>query len=188
MAMDTKPGEKPESIDMGLEMPEGVKPGVDKGGEKKASKGVKTIVTVVIVVIVLIIVGFLINQYTSINLFGSNTTNLDVATSFNQDSYYAVFLSNGQVYFGKVSGTNSDFTVLQDIYYLQVSEPLQQVPPPGGQAQPQLSLVKLGNELHGPQDYMRLSNRHIIFVEELKTDGRVVEAIMNFKATQEAAE
>ena len=47
--------------------------------------------------------------------------------------------------------------------------------------QPQLSLVKLGNELHGPQDKMEINDAHIIFIESLKQDGRVVEAIARYK-------
>jgi hypothetical protein len=40
-----------------------------------------------------------------------------------------------------------------------------------------LSLVKLGNELHGPKDEMTINKAHIIFVEDLKADGKVVTAI-----------
>src|SRR3989344_4528142 len=35
------------------------------------------------------------------------------------DQYQAVFLTNGQVYFGKLSDVNSAYVSLQDIYYLQ---------------------------------------------------------------------
>ena len=71
----------------------------------------------------------------------------------------AVFLANGQVYFGKVSAQNSQFLRLTDIFYLQVSQTLQ--PPQSGvQPQQKIDLVKLGNELHGPQDLMEI-NREI---------------------------
>ena len=141
----------------------------------------------VVVIIILVVAGYLINQYTSINLFGT-TSQYQASTDYSKDSYYAMFLSNGQVYFGKVSMDNKDYTVLHDIYYLQVSNPLQQVPPPGTEQQPQLTLVKLGNELHGPKDYMKINNQQIIFVEELKNDSRVVEAIVQYKIDNQAAE
>ena len=35
-------------------------------------------------------------------------------------SYQAVFLANGQVYFGKLSEPNNQSVTLKDIYYLQV--------------------------------------------------------------------
>jgi hypothetical protein len=94
--------------------------------------------------------------------------------------YQAVFLSNGQVYFGKVSSTTSSDLVLEDIYYLQVEGQIQ--PEQQGTQQPKLSLVKLGNELHGPQDKMIINRDHVLFWENLKDDGKVVSAIKDHKA------
>jgi hypothetical protein len=185
MAMDIKPENRP---DIGLDMPDNLKPSIDKPKKRRArgGKGGKIIMTLVIIII-LVVAGYLINQYTSINLFGITQTS-KAKMSYNQNSYYAVFLSNGQVYFGKISSDNKDFTILQDVYYLQVSNPLQQVPPSATEQQPQLTLVKLGNELHGPQDYMKINNKQIVFIEELKNDSRVVQAIMQYKANNQAAQ
>lgn len=94
--------------------------------------------------------------------------------------YQAVFLSNGQVYFGKVSGGKDTVTV-KDIYYLRVQQAVQPKAE-DEKAQPQVSLVKLGNEIHGPTDEMRINADHILFVEDLKADGKVVTAIKNFQA------
>jgi len=94
--------------------------------------------------------------------------------------YQAVFLSNGQVYFGKISGTTATDVTIEDIYYLQVEGQIQ--PEREGQQQPRLSLVKLGNELHGPQDKMVINRDHVLFWENLKDDGRVVSAIKDHKA------
>lgn len=94
--------------------------------------------------------------------------------------YQAVFLSNGQVYFGQVSNEAADPVVLKDIYYLRVQQQLQP-PKEGTNAQPQIQLIKLGNELHGPQDEMRINRRHILFIEDLKDDGKVVAAIKEFQ-------
>lgn len=100
-------------------------------------------------------------------------------------SYQAVFLTNGQVYFGKVANEGSNPVVVHDIYYLQLQRQIQ--PKPEGeekdkQAQPQVQLVKLGNELHGPKDEMRINRDQILFIEDLKDDGRVVKAIKDFQA------
>lgn len=99
--------------------------------------------------------------------------------------YQAVFLTNGQVYFGKLSDVNSDYVTLTDIYYLQqLNEPLQA----GGQIQgqqqkksPDFFLVKLGNELHGPVDVMHISRAQLLFYEDLKANGKVLQAIYSFK-------
>ena len=106
-------------------------------------------------------------------------------SGFGQD-WQAVFLSNGQVYFGKVVKQNKVEIKLADIYYLQVTRPLQQAAEGQEQANPQgeLSLVKLGNELHGPSDIMYINRDQVLFVEDLKDDSNVVTAIANYKDGQ----
>lgn len=95
-------------------------------------------------------------------------------------SMQAVFLSNGQVYFGHVKFLNRQWAELTHIYYLQVSQPLQAQQPSDQeqqQTQPQLTLIKLGEELHGPLDKMVINRDHILFVEDLQESGRVVQTI-----------
>lgn len=93
--------------------------------------------------------------------------------------WQAVFLTNGQVYFGNVTSITPDTVVLEKIYYLQTSGPLQA----GGVPEAQdLALVKLGAELHGPTDAMRINRQHVLFIENLKTDSKVVKAIEQFSS------
>ena len=95
--------------------------------------------------------------------------------------YQAVFLSNGQVYFGKLFRETNQYAVLRDVYYLQITQPPQ--PLRAGEVPPaNINLVKLGGELHGPVDEMRINRDHILFVEDLKSDSRVVQAIDQLKA------
>ena len=90
----------------------------------------------------------------------------------------AVFLTNGQVYFGKLVGEEEAFPVLKDVYYLQVSQPLQ-----GGASQgtSNINLIKLGGELHGPTDMMRISRSSILFIEDLSPSSKVLQAINSLK-------
>lgn len=99
------------------------------------------------------------------------------ATGESKDAdWQAVFLTNGQVYFGKLSGATSQYATLKDIYYLQVQKSIQ--PKPEGEAdQPKVTLVKLGSELHAPMDEMKINRDQILFYENLKKDGKVVQAI-----------
>lgn len=103
-----------------------------------------------------------------------------------ENQYQAIFLDNGQVYFGKLSSVNSGMVRLTDIFYLQVEQQIQpdQDSADGSSedASPQISLAKLGNELHGPEDEMFINRDKIVFWENLKDDGQVVQAINNFKA------
>ena len=95
------------------------------------------------------------------------------------NTYQAVFLSNNQVYFGNLANRSGQYATLSDIYYLQVTQPLQ--PKQGEQASPNINLVKLGGELHGPTDRMDINRDHILFVEDLKADSQVVAAINSYK-------
>jgi hypothetical protein len=99
------------------------------------------------------------------------------------DKYQALFLDSpdGQVYFGKLQVYNTEKYALTDIFYVRVENPIQ---PEGANqpSQPNISLAKLGNELHGPEDVMFISRDKVLYWENLKDDGQVVTAITEFKA------
>ncbi len=107
---------------------------------------------------------------------------LDLLPTGRSDKYQAVFLTNNQVYFGKLSKAGSAYPVLRDIYYLRVTQVLQPRDP--NNPQQQINLVKLGGELHGPEDEMRINKEQILFVEDLKADSQVVTAINEYKKSQ----
>ncbi len=107
--------------------------------------------------------------------------------------YQAVFLTNGQVYFGHVQDRNAQYLKLSDVYYLQSVQPLQEPQAPGDikkkdaptppvPAQPELTLVKLGQELHGPRDRMDINRDQVLFIEDLRDDGKVASAIKGYNA------
>lgn len=106
------------------------------------------------------------------------------AKYLDKDKYQAVFLNGGQVYFGKVGSFNSKYMTLTDIYYLRVN---QQVQPGATQSSNDVSLAKLGNELHGPEDEMVINRSEVQFWENLKNDGQVVKAITEYKKNPAAA-
>lgn len=101
-------------------------------------------------------------------------------------SWRAVFLANGQVYFGHIEhGWSGKTVVLKDIYYLQVDQQENLQPDKTNSSdESKLSLVKLGNELHGPVDKMEINRDQVLFVEELKSDSKVVSAINDYQKTQ----
>jgi hypothetical protein len=93
-----------------------------------------------------------------------------------KDKQQAVFLTNGQVYFGKVNSVTSKYVDLRGVYYLNVN---QQVQPSqkDQKAQSSITLVKLGCELHGPTDQMLINREQVTFWENLKDEGQVAKAI-----------
>lgn len=99
----------------------------------------------------------------------------------NDDKLQAVFLNGGQVYFGKIQDLNSDFVRMNDIYYLRVNQTVQPDQQGNQQASANdISLVKLGCELHGPQDEMLINREQVIFWENLKDDGQVAQAVAEY--------
>ncbi len=98
--------------------------------------------------------------------------------------FQAVFLTNGQVYFGKFADINSSYVKLTDIYYLQVQQTVQpSSSSSSSNNNQQVSLAKLGGELHGPEDEMFISRDQVLFWENLKNSGKVVQAIDNYQAS-----
>ncbi len=114
-----------------------------------------------------------------------STKGFGLLNKTNSSDWQAVFLSNGQVYFGHLSNQGDQFATLTNIYYLQVDQQsaLQNGASSTPTTQPKLTLIKLGNELHGPQDEMTINRDHILFIENMKSDSKVVTAINdNLKA------
>lgn len=94
----------------------------------------------------------------------------------NEDKFQAVFLDGGQVYFGSITELNNRYLTLENIFYLNVSNSTVQ-PDTQNTANQQISLVKLGCELHGPDDSMVINRDKVQFWENLKADGKVTAAI-----------
>ncbi len=103
--------------------------------------------------------------------------------SFDKSKFQAVFLSNGQVYFGKLDSLKGDYVELRNVYYLQVQQSVQPAKENNAEKS-QVSLTKLGKELHGPTDKMNIKADQVLFWEDLKDDSTVVKAIKNFESQQ----
>ena len=121
-----------------------------------------------IVVVVLAVIAFLVYQ--------SNQP-----TGPDSSKYQAVFMTNGQVYFGKLTKITGKYTELTQVYYLQVQQPVQPSSGSKTASDSQVSLTKLGNELHGPTDKMHISSDQVLFWEDLKDDSTVMKAIKDYE-------
>ncbi len=99
-----------------------------------------------------------------------------------KERYQALFLSTGQVYFGKITAVTRDTMKLEDIYYLKTGTVDKAGNPTPGT---DVSLVKLGKELHAPDDTMFIERKNLTFWENLKSDGQVAQAIVQYKKTNQ---
>ncbi len=135
----------------------------------------RSLVSFLVIVVVVGLIGWFV---TSNGLLpGRKSTAADSGKSSGQQ---AVFLTNGQVYFGNFS-QGKDYSTLTDVYYLQLAQSPQPDDKKTSASQPQISLVKLGNELHAPVDEMKINNDHILFFEDMKDSAKVVQAIEKYK-------
>ena len=115
---------------------------------------------------------------------GYTLYNAPESQGIDKSGYQAVFLTNGQVYFGKLQNTRGEYLTLTNIYYLQVQQTVQPAEANPTTDQGETQLVKLGNELHGPQDSMNISDKQVLFWENLKADSKVAQAIGAYKTAK----
>jgi len=98
------------------------------------------------------------------------------------DKYQAVFFTNGQVYFGKLHTLNGEYMKMTDIFYLQTKTDTASTNPQATASDKtsDVQLIKLGDEVHGPEDQMTISKDQILFFENLKKDGKVSSSITSY--------
>jgi len=105
-----------------------------------------------------------------------------------KDDYQALFLTNNQVYFGKLQRLNDGSYRLTDVYYIQSdtqsgeAAAQEATDPAQEQSNKQPTLVKLGNELHGPTDEIIVRDNQVLFWENMKPDSKVSKAIESYRS------
>jgi hypothetical protein len=85
--------------------------------------------------------------------------------------YQAVFLANGQTYFGRYYDRIGAYAKIEDVYYLQQTQGTD----PNAAAETRI--VRRGNELHEPAPRMLIPKSAILFVEDL-TDSSPISQFM----------
>lgn len=85
--------------------------------------------------------------------------------------YQAVFLTNGQTYFGRYYDRIGAYVKIEDPYYIQ------QVAGVDPEKPGEQKLVRRGGELHAPQRKMLIPRDAILFVEDLG-DGSPIAQFM----------
>lgn len=179
--------------------------------DDKTANNIGAILVTVLVIAAVVVGGYALVSSGALGGLSKSDTASKAAAPAIASGYVAVFLSNKQVYFGKLKDAESAYPTLTDVFYLRVSQTL--APGSAGSVQkvsvaktdkdakdktatpaatpvstgaPQLknelTLIKLGAEIHGPTDSIRINRDHILFVETLKDDSKVVKAITDYRA------
>lgn len=105
-------------------------------------------------------------------------------TGIDNSKYQAVFLSNGQHYFGKLEVMSDEYFKLKDVYYLEQKNQSSEDSNNSTQ-KTEVELRKLGEtEVHGPEDTMIISKQQVILYENLGGNSQVVKYIDQHKQQQ----
>jgi len=83
--------------------------------------------------------------------------------------FQAVLLDTGLVYYGRITGLDTPYPMLRDVYYIQQTTDPQT-------KQVSNVLVRRGNEWHGPA-WTVLNARHIVLVEPVGAGSKVAQLI-----------
>lgn len=83
--------------------------------------------------------------------------------------YQAVFLSNGQTYFGHYVERLGPYAKIENAFYIQ------QTPAANENEAPTSKIVRRGAELHEPEPFVLVPKSAILFVEDLRTDSSVAQ-------------
>lgn len=136
----------------------------------------KLLVIIGLVVVALLLAG-LVAWLVIMGMRGSASSSVD------KEKYQAVFLETGQIYFGKLEVLNGGYMKLSNVFYIQPNAT-------AGDGETQsnttvnsgdMKLIKLGDEVHGPEDEMIINRDQVSFFENLKPNSKVSELINQYR-------
>jgi len=140
---------------------------VAHGGHKKRSRSrLVTIVSIVLSILILLV----------IIIFSWSSMTKTSGTGIDANTYQAVFFEDGSVYFGKLESFNDDYYKMTGAYYPQTQttqdDGTQQVATDSN-----TTLLKLSNQVHGPDELMYISKDKVLFFQNLTSDSQVTRLI-----------
>lgn len=106
--------------------------------------------------------------------------NLGVPSYIDTSKYQVACLQSGECYFGKVTSVTSDTMQIKNVFYVQKSTGSGSTSGSSADTSNNLQLIKLGNEVHGPEDMMIINRSQVLYVENLKSDGKVTQTINSY--------
>lgn len=98
-----------------------------------------------------------------------------------EEKWYMIKLSDNSVYYGQISDVSADPIVIRNVYYnydqLKPVDNTDEEPKETNS----LRLVKRGKESHGPDGTMSMVRSQVLFMEPLKQDSKVLQAIIEYE-------
>jgi hypothetical protein len=127
---------------------------IPKQSIRRAGLIVGAVVAITVVVLLTLLIA---HQVTESDTLGN---------AINSHEYQSVVLTNGQIYFGKLSSPGDNYYYLRHVYYLT-----EQATRAGGPKQ--RALAPIVKDIHAPEDMMVLNRSQIVYMENLKPTGEV---------------
>ena len=149
----------------------GGSPGTTKRSRSNRGQWGRVITITLVAALVVLLVAL-------VAFIGFSNNNNDESKYVDTGKLQAVFLNTGQVYFGNIKTLNNRYYVLTNIYYLQTASSSTSTT---STASNNVSLVKLGCELHQPDDQMVINTSQVTFWENLQSTGQVAQAVQTFE-------
>ncbi len=138
--------------------------------KRKPFKGFRIFIFIFSVLVILF--GLVFLSISSYKMFFSGN-------SYRSDIYTAFFLTNGQIYFGKISYKNKNEVMLKDAYYIQNTDNLTESA--SSTEKGRFEIVKSGSEIYGPNGDVYLNMENVSSYEYLREDSKVVQKINSIK-------
>ncbi|MFY9614219.1 MAG: hypothetical protein WAT58_02370 [Candidatus Dormiibacterota bacterium] len=111
------------------------------------------------------------------------STSATTAETFNDKSWYGVFINNNEAFVGHITKADTQNITMRGIYYLTLEardasgKPIAN--PTADQFKP--FIKKLGQEVYGPKDVIQINRQNVRYYTELRDDSDVVKAIVVFE-------
>jgi hypothetical protein len=96
----------------------------------------------------------------------------------NNSSWYAVKLSSEEIFYGQIKDTSADPVVMANVYYDYDQQKGDKKTTGENNT---LRLVKRGGETYGPDGTIEIVRSQVAYMEPLKKDSKVLEAILNYE-------
>lgn len=103
--------------------------------------------------------------------------NVGIPSYVDTGKYQVACLQSGECYFGKITSVTSDTVQIKNVFYVQKSSDTSAT---SSTVDNNLQLIKLGNEVHGPEDMMIINRAQVLYIENLKSDGKVTQTINSY--------
>jgi hypothetical protein len=121
---------------------------------RRTGLAVAALIAIVVVVLLTLLVAHQVE--------GTDT----LGGAINPNEYQSVVLTNGQIYFGKLSAPGGNYYYLRHVYYLTEQATR------AGQPK-QRALAPITKDVHAPEDMMVINRSQIVYMENLKPTGEV---------------